>query len=416
MTAKPRTGTVILDGEEPSGDGSQGVFDAANDIEGGALIDISEEIRSTSGVVVQVVRQEPREYQGHVADMTVGEFSAQKVADLYGPGVYRVRFIGPNKRFLPGGGQLKIAPKRVPGGEQPASGGNDVHSILQLFARRDSEDRERRAREEEAGRVRRDDWIKIGLSSLGGIATLVSAFKTGGGTNSDLMTAVLAALKPTPQMTPADMVGMLSQLKELSGGSDKADPIDQLSKLLTVARDLGGDSDGGGKSTWIDLVRDGLKAAPDLLAGMQRAGPQTVQVMPGAPIPTLQPQAQIPQGEPAQPAPQEGQDMWVLIQPILHDIANKIEVWAKAGKNAQLRAEVLLDDLPQWLADRLKPEQALEFLNHPQWWEHLTAFHPPLAQYRAWIDDMRAELIELVKEQIKDAADKAEPAAERHGE
>lgn len=413
MTAKPRTGTVILDGEEPSGDGSQGIFDAANDIEGGALIDISEEIRSTSGVVVQVVRQEPREYQGHVADMTVGEFSAQKVADLYGPGVYRVRFIGPNKRFLPGGGQLKIAPKRVPGAEQPASGGNDVHSILQLFARRDSEDRERRAREEEAGRVRRDDWIKIGLSSLGGIATLVSAFKTGGGTNSDLMTAVLAALKPAPQMTPADMVGMLSQLKELSGGSDKADPIDQLSKLLTVARDLGGGGDSGGSSNWIDLVRDGLKAAPDILSGMQRAGPQVVQVqsVPGAP---LQPQAQIPQSEPAQPAPQEGQDMWVLIQPVLHNIAVSIEGWARDGKDAALRAEVLLDDLPKWLADRLKPEEALVFLNHPQWWEHLTAFHPPLAQYKEWIDDMRAELIELVKEQIKEAA--TPPAAENTGE
>lgn len=399
MSTKTRTGTVILDDESVENVAGSSAFDDANDMESGTLIEISEEIRSTSGVIVQVVRQEPREYQGHVADMTPGEFSAQKVADLYGPGVYRIRFIGPNKRFLPGGGQLRIAPKRIPGNEPQRDSGGDMRGVLELFERRDRDERARRQQEEQDSRTRRDRWVELGLAALPGIANLVGAMKGG---NSELTSALVAAMKPQPAPQLSEIVATMQGLKDLSGSDKGTDAIDQLSRLLTVAKDLSGGGEGGSGSNWVDLVRDGLKAAPELLAGMQRNGPQMVPVQvhsapvapqPVQPVPTLQAALNTP--------PAEGADMLILIQPILRDAAAKIETWAKDGKNAALRAEVLLDDLPQWLADRLKPQQALEFLNHPQWWEHLIAFHPPLAQYRAWIDELRGELIELVREQLQ---------------
>lgn len=393
-----KTATVdVTESAETPHDPLEGI-DAVTVEEANQAFAITDELRGTAGITLQFTRVWPNTpgVVGHCGEMAAEEYSLAESLRRYGPGRYVVRLRGPDNRYMRGGGKLNLAGNPSATLAQPAQSGSVGGEVVQLLeAMNRRQDDQQRAAE-----ARREKMWALALAAMPVVPAIIAAMKGGGG---DLTTALITALKPAPQMTPADMVNMMSQLKEMSGGGDKADPIDQLSKLLTVARDLGDKGDGGAGSNWLDLLRDGLKAAPDLLAGLQRSGPQTqtVQVAPHAPQPNP---VQIPtEDSPAiggSATPPQGADMWILIQPILKDAAVKLERWAKENRNAEIYADVLYDDLPGWLVERLNPAEALAMLNNPQWWEHLTAFHPPLAQYRKWLDGMRAELIELVKEQI----------------
>lgn len=402
--AKQRTGTVVLDDEntENTPDPLEGI-DAITVEEANQAFAITDELRGTAGITLQFTRVWPNTpgMVGHCGEMAAEEYTLAECARRYGPGRYVVRLRGPDNRYMKGGGKLNIAGNPT-ASAAPASqaGPSDAVQMIEAMNRR-MDDQQR------AGDARREKLWALALAAMPVMPAIIQAIKGGGG--NDLTTALISVLKPAPQ---PDVLDMMVKLKALNGGDEKPDTIDQLSKLLTVARDLGGAGEGGGTSNWIDLVRDGLKAAPDLLAGMQRQGPQTVQVQA---VPVMQPQPQqIPQSapSPAGGTSVEGQqDMFMLIQPILRDAAWKIEKWAKENRNAETYADVLYDDLPEWLVQRLNPQEALAMLNHAQWWEHLTAFHPPLVAYRAWIDELRAALIELVTEQMKPESEEP-PATE----
>jgi hypothetical protein len=390
-----RTATVeVLDGEEPqiTSDPLEGI-DSISTEEANQAFAITDELRGTAGITLQFTRVWPNTpgVVGHCGEMAAEEYSLAEASRRYGPGRYVVRLRGPDNRYMRGGGKLNLAgnPGASAGPAQTAPGSSDMVQLLEAMNRR-QEDRER------ADAARSEKFWALALAAIPTIPAIIGAMKGGGG---DSTAALISALKPPPAPSMAEIVTTLQGLKSLSGDSDKPDPLEQLGKLMGIAKEMsGGGDDSAGGSNWIDLVRDGLKAAPDLLGAIQTRGPQTVtvQTQPVQPVaqptPQLQAQAASPQGE---------QDMWLLIQPVLRDAAQKIEKWAKDNRNPASYADVLYDDLPAWLISQLKPEQALELLNHPQWWEHLTAFHAPLAAFRPWIEQLRGELIEIVSEQIE---------------
>ena len=404
--SKPRTGTITLDGDEPSvTDPLEGV-EAPRADEIDAAFAITDELRGTAGVSLQFTRVWPTTpgAQGHCGEMGAEEYSLAEAARRYGPGRYTVRLKGPDNRYMRGGGKLNIAgnPTGATPAPPPAQGSSEMVALLESMNRRD-EERQR------ATDSRNEKFWALALAAVPVIPAIIGAMKGGGGEST---AALIAALKPAPAPTMAEVVATLQGLKALNNDKPATDPIDQLSKLLEVAQNLGGKGEGGESgSNWIDLVRDGLKAAPDLLGVIQSRGPQSVpvHVMPQAPTAPLIPTVTAESAATPEVIPTEAGDMLALIQPILKDCAVKMENWAKAGKNAQLRAEVLFDDLPQWLIDRIKPAQALELLNNPQWWEHLITFHPPLAAFGPWVREMRLELIAIVEAQIEDEKKEAPP-------
>ena len=97
---------------------------------------MTDELRSTAGIVCQILRKLPPHLAGYCGEITPGEFSLERVRKTYGPGKYAVRLKGP-LGYVKGGGTLDIAP--LPEGATvaapPAAGGSAADIIAALDKR-----------------------------------------------------------------------------------------------------------------------------------------------------------------------------------------------------------------------------------------------------------------------------------------
>jgi hypothetical protein len=92
--------------------------------------------------------------------------------------------------------------------------------------------------------------------------------------------------------------------------------------------------------------------------------------------------------------------MWVIAEPWLRRRAEDLHEWAASNMEVELCAEMLLASVPKMFRAVLSAADLVQLLQRPDWWQQLTAFHPPLAPYQAWIDDARQELLQLLGEQL----------------
>lgn len=393
-------------------------FADADEMEGGELFRVTEELRGTANVRLMIVRTYPNtpDMAGHVGDLTPSEFSIERMRELYGPGRYRVRVVGP-KGFLKGGGPVHIArthPENPAASTATGSGG--ASEVMQLLKTLQDQEAARRAESAQ----RRDRWIELAIPGL--LTVLATVL---GKSNAPDYTALIAAMKPAPGPTIADLTQSLSNLKSLTEKDDSDGKLETILKVMEFAKGMTGDGGSKEGSNWLDVVRDLLKEGPGIVgpllenmrtpAVVPSAPAMSVAVRPASPLPPASPAMSggIPDAMTSPPPvvtpapPSEGTDMMAFALPIIRQQLAKLLTWAAQNKRVELYAEVFLDELPAIVHSYVTAEQALAALKREDWYDHLVALDPRLKDWaatREWLDAMRRELIEIIEEQIRNEA------------
>ena len=400
---------VIIEDGEPDADERAAQeevdFERANEDEGGELFRITDEIRGTVGAKLQIVRTYPNtpDMAGHVGDLTPSEFSPERVRELYGPGRYRVRIVGP-KGYLKGGGPLHIAKTGadVPGGAAPSGGVADIATLFKVLNERE----ETRRREDSERR-----WKLMELTIPGAITLLASVIGRPAPQGPDL-TGLIAAMKPAPPPSMTELATTLASLKSLTESPAKESSLDLILKVLEFARE-GGTNGDKGESNWIDLIRDVVKEGPAMVQPLLenlRAKQEAAVVARPALSPstmTVQPIATV-SATPASPsstenssAPGGENEMDAFTQSLIRAQLAKLLIWAVEQRRVELYAEVLLEELPSIVHQYVDANAALTYLQHEQWLQKVVEYEPRLQSHAAWLDAMRRELIDIIQAQLR---------------
>lgn len=399
---------IVEEGEEDAEDKRQAEeLVALNAAEGGDLFNAIDELRGAANVVCIVTRTAPQGKTGYAGQMSVSEFSREKIRSVYGAGRYRVQIKGP-KGFLPGGGSIEIAETA----EKPSGGGTDIAAILEAMNKSQADNRERNNR-----------LLELAIpGALGIIAAMV-----GKNQGTDIA-ALVAALKPAPGPTLNDLAQTLSSMKALTADTSPRDPLETIFNIMEKVKGLSGSGEQG-ESNWTDVVRDLVKEAIPAVKPMldniaanqqkqiqqqQQQPPFTIQPLPAihtAPV-VHQPETIVKSNETETiEKPKEGEDMFAMFAPTIKEHLAKIVKWATDDRNPQAYAEVFLDELPQIVANYIKPDEAIGYLNRSDWWEKVREYYPALNPHYEWCSEFRDELLSLINEQIeeiKEVHDKAD--------
>lgn len=324
--------------------------------------------------------------KGFVCELMSAELTIAKVQEDCGPGRYRIRGIRSNGTYA---GQRTIdispPPKSGPVAVAGAASGqpSSMADVLMLI-----ETQNERRRQED--KERSENMLK-----WAGVLTPVLA-------------PVLAGLfQKGPSL--AELTTSLANLKELQGGNDsQLSRIEEFSKMVEVVRGMTGEEKTG--STWVDLIRDGIKEAGPVITGLvaQRGGTLPANPPANAPPLPLQP----PPNPPAQNVKQG--DPMLQLMGWLKDQLNGLTHQASLNKDPSLYAEVVLDNMPAGV----DPKLLQTFLARPDWWAALTQFYPQAQSYPAWFAECRGELLKGLNEMIRavetPAASPAAPSAMPH--
>lgn len=92
--------------------------------------------------------------------------------------------------------------------------------------------------------------------------------------------------------------------------------------------------------------------------------------------------------------------MWrQVVEPWLRRKAEELHEAASTNMPIELEAERLLVAADKKFGMFVKHAELQTWLARPDWWEHVVSFHPPLAPYQAWLDDLRQELLAMIAEE-----------------
>jgi hypothetical protein len=363
--------------------------------------------------------ESPVEREGFIEKLRTEQLDEQRFKSKYGPGEYKVigrttdgHYVKGSHKVIKISGILADEPNR-------GAGANDVVGFM----------REKRAADEARQKARADDlkhYASVLAAPFGAIAAALIARRP-----SVDIAALVTALKPAQAPpTLSDMTTALVNLKTIQGdGGGGGGSVDVVLKVLERLQDLPqGQSEGG----WLGFLRDVIKeAAPHARELIGRMAPPTPAggLLPpaatsgpafgpgvgqsslprpnaanGASAPTSgvsEPSPSSPSAPSANPPP-SGSDaeMWAIAEPWLRRRAEDLLEWAGSNMEVELCAEMLLASVPKVFRAVLTAADLVGYLQRPDWWAVLTAFHPPLQPYHAWIDDLRGEVLQLLAEEI----------------
>jgi hypothetical protein len=363
---------------------------------------VTDEMRTTGGVVLQFVRVLPVTIAGYCGEMVPAEFTLERVRKEFGVGTYRVRVMGP-KGFVPGGGKLIIAP--LP--EKPIAPESSVADVLAIL----------KADKESSG-AKFKEWAVV-LTPL--LAPVISSWLT-------------------PKNQVGELVQGLAALKGLEPEREKApslaQQLDQLTALLAKAKELLPENASATGATWIDLLRDGIASAKPVLEGLAQRALGGVPPRPGIPMmgPVIMPPAQLPgpavvsPSAPVPSSPPASQNGGagsavpvsgtepvgvVSLLPWLSAMLQQLIVRAGKNRDPELYAEVTLDNVP----DGIDPKQLIPFLERVDWWQQLVGFAPAVMPYPSWFQEYRDALLTMLKEApAPTPGGPAEPTTEFEGD
>lgn len=362
--------------------------------------------------------------EGYVAKLRTEQLDETLFKNQYGPGVYRVVGKGSDGQYIKGAhAVIKISDIGATPAGAPAGGGGDPVALL----------REMRQADEARAAKRAEDlktWATILAAPLGSIGAALIARP-----GLDVP-ALIAALRPQ-QSSLGELTTALTNLNQLQG--ERTGPLDMALKLLERIQDL--PTSAGGDTGWLGIVRDFIReAAPAarefLQTNAQRpSAPAQVTVVPTA-APVLPPKAHpgangstpppsvsvASSGSPSAPsatapasAPASDDPMLQFVEPWLRRKAEDLLEWAAENRDPELFAEVLVGSIPKTFRQFVTPAQLLMLLQSADWWERLTAFCPPIGPYRAWVEDCRSVVMELLQEEaagVPPEGDTAPPTSE----
>jgi hypothetical protein len=364
---------------------------------------MTDELRSTAGIVCQILRKLPPHLAGYCGEITPGEFSLERVRKTYGPGKYAVRLKGP-LGYVKGGGTLDIAP--LPEGTPVAAheSRDSAAAIIEALDKRS-----------EARGSELKSWAQI-LAPL-------------------LIPVVGSWLKPRENQV-SELVQGLAALKGLTPDPPKPEGLEaQLDRILGVMDKLkeakGGEPSTG--ATWVDIVRDGisaLKGPAEALAGrLMTPGVPMLPPLPMITHPTPQgptsvapsslsqspnaggaaPASSAP-GAPGATAPSNGGNTPVGVVsflPWLRDNLQALIYQAGRNKDPGLYASVMLDNLPPGT----DPALLKGFIERADWWAQLQQFAPGVTPYPAWFEEFREAVLEILNSPPEEERTPEPPAA-----
>lgn len=370
--------------------------------------------------------------EGYVEKLKTEHLDEQRFKSRYGPGEYRVMGRTSDGHYVKG--SHKVIKISDIGAETAAPRNPETDVVTLMREMRSADDARQKARDESL-----KTYATIFAAPL---ATLAAALLTRKPAID--IPALLTAMRP-PQAPPtlADMTATLVNLKAMQGDSGGSN-VELVLKVLERVQDLpqGGTGEGG----WLGFLRDAIKEVAPHARELLSQRPAAGQLPPGStsgppfgpgvlprsnpggtapgmgapgsngaspPTPTASDvspslSSPAPSGMPPAPAGADP-DMWVIAEPWLKRQADNLHEWAASNMEVELCAEMLLASVPKIFRAVLTPADLVGYLQHPDWWSTLTAFHPPLQPYAAWIDDVRQELLHLLNEEVTPPAESDSP-------
>lgn len=391
---------------------------AANVLDGLRRLDQGE-----GGGITWYVYNDSIDDTGYIEKVRSDQLDEELFKQRYGPGNYRV--VGKTTR---GGQYVKGAssPVKISGvlseaRPKPNGAAMETDTVALLREMRAADDRraDQRAADNRS-------WAQALATPL---ATVAAAFIS---RPSPDVAALIAACRPQ-QSSLTEMTQALVSLQTLQG--DKSGALDAFLKVLDRVQDM--PDSGGGSSGWLGLAREILReAAPvakEALSRMGQAGapgllppgattgpafgPGVQARLPAANAPPSPPGAPPANGDPspagATAQQPEDNDMWKVVEPWLRRRVEELHEDAASNLDVELVADMLYEKAFKRFGMFVPPDQLLQYLQHPQWWELLIGYYQPISPYHAWVDDVRKGLIEIVSEEIKKhGGDNGQPESE----
>jgi hypothetical protein len=376
-----------------------------NEDEGGEIFRAIEEMRGAQGTQVVIIKLSPQDEAGVCDSIPVAEFSIDELKRRYGTGSYKIRVRGP-KGWIPGGGNVRISTAGAKPASASAAPANDMTAMFELMDRRASE-----------ARGRMNDWIKLIITTM---APIVAAWIAR--PSQDNVASLVTALKPAPGPTLAELSQMMVNMQTLGNPKDSGSTVDTVLRVFEAAQGMMDGKPTGEKgegSSWVDIVRDLIKAAPEALKPMLAARMAAMQPGARSTVSQVQPQiSTVPTAAtgdtPSGPAstqhtasvspaastssPSDGMNLLSLMMPAIKLNLGKCVGWAEKDRDPETYAGVLVDELPDNFAQFVPYDQCMTYLNHPEWFEKICEIEPRLANFRPWCDETRLAIIAIFNE------------------
>ncbi len=352
--------------------------------------------------------------EGYIEKLRTEHLDEQRFKTRYGPGEFRVLGRTSDGHYVKGSHTvIKISDIGV---DPPAAASSSTDAATLL--------RELRAADEARAKAR-DETLKSYATILAPTLATLGAALISRRPSIDIA-ALITALRPTQTApTLTDLTTALANLKTVQGNESGDGKVELVLKLLDRLQDLPqGQSEGG----WLGFLRDLMKeAAPHATRMLERIQTPAGQLPPGSTsgppfgpgvnpalarpsgangatpqtAPPSAPSQPLPSSQPAAAQPTDEADaMWKMAEPWLRRKAEDLHESAASNMDVEICAEHLLHSAEKRFGVFVTPQALHALLSRPDWWEHVTAFHPPLAPYQAWVDDVRRELIAMLEEQL----------------
>lgn len=315
-----------------------------------AEIDGSQEVRWSVYRTVGIPGQDP----GWVGSFNSGELTMEHLAAELGKGRYRVRGTRSDGTFA---GQktltISYVPKALQKNSSPIDGSAPASSssqdLLTLLESRDA--------------ARNDSMLKWAAILTPLFAPVISNMFAGskGPTLEELTTS-------------------LKNIKDLSGTQSQLTQMEQFGKMVALVKDISSEGSEKTGSTWVDLIRDGVKELSPAITAIASRG------MPSAPPPV------VPQTEvlPPPTPPMQGDPMLAWLKSQLEALTFQ----ASMNKDSTLYAEVVIDNIPPGL----DPALLKNYLSQENWWALISSFSPGVSPYKQWFAECRAAMLRDLEE------------------
>lgn len=342
---------------------------------------------------------------GYLATWTGSQISQDRIRDKFGGGKYK--FIGyyTNGRYA----AHKVI---VIADDAPRTEGSKVNSqngpqfdLSGFLAQQDARDQRRRAEEEERRRYEEEREEKRSRDRL----TLIAAVATPAAT---VLAALLGNRGPDmasliTAMKPPDPLQLLAGLKTLMPEPQPVVPQpDAIDKAITIMEKIDAlKGNPNGETNWMDLLREVIKSAGPGAGQAIAVLAQRAAAARAERAGTVQPQVLSAPAQPALPSPENaaplgaGADVNILkaarlIPWLKAQIEKFLPAARRRGSDPELYAALMLDELPEDQdADALT-----QFVERPDWFEWLKSIDPRVAESPQWFAQMRAHLLEYLKE------------------
>jgi hypothetical protein len=202
--------------------------------------------------------------------------------------------------------------------------------------------------------------------------------------NAELLRAIIT--RPEPKVPPAPTTLEILQLvKEMNSAAPKSTEGSAV-ELLLKGIELGKEFTGvGGEDSILGLGGKAIDMLKPLIEKQAVAAPTRVQPE----------RIALPQSSPAVPVQSPTQEVDPMLRQLNWLRTQTAALCQKAaqGKDPELYAEVLLDNLPVFIT----PDEIYRRLSEPNAVDQLAQLNPTVLNHRAWFESFRASILEFLK-------------------